>query len=123
MHLTTINRNQIGKNDEKIKEIDQLSIINDRNFIPYHQNDDMVIVNKDNSHNIVLFEISFQTYALLTLGTPILALIISFLLGFLSDYQQFLNYDWTCGVNDKRFFGMIRKCNEYMKSITDKVNK
>uniref|UniRef100_A0A8R1XR59 CWH43-like N-terminal domain-containing protein n=1 Tax=Onchocerca volvulus TaxID=6282 RepID=A0A8R1XR59_ONCVO len=97
MHPTTTNRINNGKND-KMKQIDQLSIINGQNFGSYHQNDDkMIIVNKDDNQNIVLLEISFQYYALLTLGTPVLALIIAFLLGFLSDYQQILNYDWTCG--------------------------
>lgn len=60
-------------------------------------NDDLIDVNEDGC--IVLLEISFKNYAFITIGVPILALIIAFSLGFLLDYQQISDYDWTCGVS------------------------
>ncbi|VDK75101.1 unnamed protein product [Litomosoides sigmodontis] len=64
-----------------------------------------VDVNK--TDRAILLEISFQTYAAVTVGAPILALLVAFSLGFSLDYQQILNYDWTCGPVNMPSFSRI----------------
>ncbi|VDO52285.1 unnamed protein product [Brugia timori] len=75
-----------------MKETDEIKFNKESN-VPYTQKDD----NKKDF--IILLQISFQNYVLVTVGAPILALIIDFLLGFSLDYQQILAYDWSCGVS------------------------
>ncbi|EJW78790.1 hypothetical protein WUBG_10302, partial [Wuchereria bancrofti] len=101
MHFTTINLNENGKVNGWKKESDEMKF-NEESIVSYHQKDD----NKEDY--IILLEISFQNYALVTVGAPVLALIIDFLLGFSLDYQQILAYDWACGpVNIPSFSRII----------------
>ncbi|EFO15466.2 hypothetical protein LOAG_13042 [Loa loa] len=103
MHSTTTTTNDNGK----MKEIDEMKIVKQCS-VPYHQTDNDTIINENKDDDIILFEISFQNYALVTIGAPILALIIDFILGFSLDYQQILDYNWSCGpVNIPSFSRII----------------
>lgn len=64
------------------------------------------VYNDENS--VVLLEFSFRNLLIVTLGAPLIALFISFLLGFCWDYQQILDYEWTCGVSFLTVFQAAR---------------
>lgn len=51
------------------------------------------------SNDFVLFEFTFRQIMLLILGAPFCALISSFVIGFSTDRDVLLNYEWTCGVS------------------------
>uniref|UniRef100_A0A915PFI8 CWH43-like N-terminal domain-containing protein n=1 Tax=Setaria digitata TaxID=48799 RepID=A0A915PFI8_9BILA len=72
--------------------------------VSYHHGDKSIA---DNDDNIVLLEISFRNYALITIGAPVFALLTAFVLGFLWDYQEILAYNWTCGTVDVPSFSRI----------------
>ncbi|KAK6109277.1 Frag1/DRAM/Sfk1 family protein [Brugia pahangi] len=83
-----------------MKETDEMKFNKESN-VPYTQKDD------NKKDYIILLQISFQNYVLVTVGAPILALIIDFLLGFSLDYQQILAYDWSCGLVNIPSFSRI----------------
>uniref|UniRef100_F1L8N0 Post-GPI attachment to proteins factor 2 n=1 Tax=Ascaris suum TaxID=6253 RepID=F1L8N0_ASCSU len=56
-----------------------------------------VIGDNDRNDDVVLFEFTFRQLMLLTIGAPLCALVASFVIGFSTDYDVLLNYEWTCG--------------------------
>uniref|UniRef100_A0A915CBU6 Post-GPI attachment to proteins factor 2 n=1 Tax=Parascaris univalens TaxID=6257 RepID=A0A915CBU6_PARUN len=56
-----------------------------------------VISDNERNNDVVLFEFTFRQLMLLIIGTPLCALVASFVVGFSTDYDVLLNYEWTCG--------------------------
>lgn len=110
---TTAIPNDNGEISERRKQRDKMAM-NNGSSVAYHPIGDSIGVKKD--EHLILLEIPFQTYAVITVGAPILALLIAFLLGFSLDYQQILNYDWTCGVGIFESFHSFF-CLNFIKSI------
>lgn len=63
-----------------------------------------VIGDTDRNDDVVLFEFTFRQLMLLTIGAPLCALVASFVIGFSTDYDVLLNYEWTCGVSIAHWF-------------------
>lgn len=74
-----------------------------------------------------LIEITLQHYVILTITPPLSALLINFLLAFSLDYQQFLDYDWSCGVRAFSFFFFNQtffiELREIYKNYSSKIFK
>uniref|UniRef100_A0A0R3S1I6 Post-GPI attachment to proteins factor 2-like n=1 Tax=Elaeophora elaphi TaxID=1147741 RepID=A0A0R3S1I6_9BILA len=115
MPCTTTISSDNEKMNVRRKETDELRKTSEQSTVSNQHKDDCNDLRRREKKEdfIILLEISFRNYALVTIGAPVLALATSFLFGFFLDYQQILNYDWKCGpVNIPSFSRIINLSKE-----------